>query len=149
MLNKSNCSAAKLCFLIGRKYRKPVLRCSGKLQLALASQGFNQSRLTVRKAKKSPNQETGLGNRGRLKVLNVTKLILKDELELIQDQFGIIQSLQTFPIPQTSFVVGTFFDASYSKTAFTTFGHISESDLLRIEIKLSTYGGFKCCFYNP
>ena len=36
---------------------------------------------------------------------------------LIQDQFGIIQNLQTFPIPQTSFLVGTFFAASYSKTA--------------------------------
>ena len=29
-------------------------------------------------SQKSPNQETGLGNRGRLKVLNVTKLILND-----------------------------------------------------------------------
>ena len=28
--------------------------------------------------KKSPNQETGLGNKGRLKVLNDTKLILND-----------------------------------------------------------------------
>ena len=27
---------------------------------------------------------------------------------LILDQFGIIQNLQTFPIPQTSFLVGTF-----------------------------------------
>ena len=29
-----------------------------------------------KKRQKSPNQETGLGNRGRLKVLNGTKLIL-------------------------------------------------------------------------
>ena len=36
---------------------------------------------------------------------------------LIQDQFGIIQNLQTTPIPQTSFLVRTFFAASYSKTA--------------------------------
>ena len=35
---------------------------------------------------------------------------------LIQEQFGIIQNLQTFPIPQTSFLVWTFFVASYSKT---------------------------------
>ena len=35
-----------------------------------------QSRLAVRNGKKSPNQEIGLGNRGRLKVLNDTKLIL-------------------------------------------------------------------------
>ena len=34
--------------------------------------------LAVRNGKKSPNQETGLQNRGRLKVLNVTKLILND-----------------------------------------------------------------------
>ena len=33
---------------------------------------------------------------------------------LIQYQFGIIQ---TFPIPQTSFLLGTFFAASYSKAA--------------------------------
>ena len=36
---------------------------------------------------------------------------------LILNQFGIIQNLQTSPIPQTSFFVGTFFDVSYSKTA--------------------------------
>ena len=36
---------------------------------------------------------------------------------LIQDQFGIIQNLPTSPIPQTSFLVRTFFAASYSKTA--------------------------------
>ena len=29
----------------------------------------------------------------------------------------IIQNLETSPIPQTSFLVGTFFVASYSKTA--------------------------------
>ena len=28
---------------------------------------------------------------------------------LILDQFGIIQNIQTSPIPQTSFLVGTFF----------------------------------------
>ena len=36
---------------------------------------------------------------------------------LIYDQFGIIQNLQTLPTPQTSFLVGTFIAASYSKTA--------------------------------
>ena len=36
------------------------------------------------------------------------------------DQFGIIQNLQTFPIPQTSFLVETFFAASYSKTALAS-----------------------------
>ena len=36
---------------------------------------------------------------------------------LIYDQFGIIQNLQMFPNPQNSFLVGTFFAASYSKMA--------------------------------
>ena len=33
--------------------------------------------LTVRNVKKSPGQKTGLGNRGRLKVVNNTKLVVK------------------------------------------------------------------------
>ena len=37
-----------------------------------------QSRLAVRGDKKGPNQETGMENRGRLKVLNDTKLVLND-----------------------------------------------------------------------
>ena len=36
---------------------------------------------------------------------------------IIKDQFGTIQNLYMSPIPQTSFLVGTFFAASYSKTA--------------------------------
>ena len=36
---------------------------------------------------------------------------------LILDQFGIIQNLQSLRILQTSFLVGTFFAPSYSKTA--------------------------------
>ena len=36
---------------------------------------------------------------------------------LIKGQFGIIQNLQMSPIPQTSFLVWTFFDVSYSKPA--------------------------------
>ena len=42
------------------------------------SAGSYYSRLAVRSGQKSPNQETGLGNRERLKVLNDTKLILND-----------------------------------------------------------------------
>ena len=34
--------------------------------------------LAVRSGKKSPNQETGLGNRGLLKVLNDTKFVLNE-----------------------------------------------------------------------
>ena len=36
---------------------------------------------------------------------------------LIQNHFGIIQNLQTSPIPQTTSLVGTFFAASYNKMA--------------------------------
>ena len=36
---------------------------------------------------------------------------------LIYEHFGIIKILQTSPIPQTSFLIWTFFTASYSKTA--------------------------------
>ena len=35
----------------------------------------------------------------------------------IQDQLGIIQNLQMSPIPQISFLVGTFFVNYYKKTA--------------------------------
>ena len=80
---------------------------------------YNQNCLAVRSGKKSPNQETGLGNRGCLKVLNDIKFVLNEhESLIIQDQFGIIQSIQSFPIFQTSFLVGTFFAASYSKLFF-------------------------------
>ena len=36
---------------------------------------------------------------------------------IIQDQFGILQNFHTSAILQTSFLVGTFFDISYMKTA--------------------------------
>ena len=44
---------------------------------------------------------------------------------LIYGQFGIIQNLQMSPIPQTSFLVGTFFAVSYSKPALARI-HLSE-----------------------
>ena len=47
---------------------------------------------------------------GRLKVLDDTKSVLNNH----KDQFSIVQNLQI--IPQTSFLVGTFFAVSYSKT---------------------------------
>ena len=65
------------------------------------------SSLAVRSGKKSPNQETGFGNRRRLKDLNDTKLVLNEH--------------ETSPISQTSFLVGTFFAVSYCKTALTNF----------------------------
>ena len=55
-----------------------------------------------------------------------------------QDQFGIIQNLQTSPIPQTSFLVGTIFAASYSKTA------LIESTLIMNIVKCKTLQKF--CF---
>ena len=84
----------------------------------------NQSSV-VRNGKKSPEQKTGLGNRGRLTVLNDTKLVLNGMSDplIIQDQFGIIQNLQASPIPQTRFLLWTFFAVSYSKTALNELWH--------------------------
>ena len=54
---------------------------------------------------------------------------------LIKEQFGIIQKLQTSPIPQTSFLVGTFFAASYSKRVlemlFNNHGIIRKLSMIR------------------
>ena len=52
------------------------LQCAGQL-------GRCQSRLAVRNCKKSPNQETGLGNRGHLKVVKDTKLVLNKRERLL------------------------------------------------------------------
>ena len=49
---------------------------------------------------------------------------------LILDQFGIIQNPKTYPISQTSFLVGTFFATSYSKTALNS-QHLSNSNILQ------------------
>ena len=45
----------------------------------LFCQGFRAA-LLYEVAQKSPRQETGLGNRGRLKVLNDTELVLNQHL---------------------------------------------------------------------
>ena len=52
-----------------------------------------------------------------LKILNVVKLILDDQGNHLDNQFGIIQVLQRSPIPKTSNWSGTFFAVSYSKLA--------------------------------
>ena len=52
--------------------------------------------------KKSSGQETGLGNRGRLKVLKDTKLFLNKHEWQTLSHLGSIQNLHTSPIPQTS-----------------------------------------------
>ena len=46
---------------------------------------------------------------------------------IIKDQFCIIQNLHMSPIPQTSFLVGTFFAASCSKTALVPISNHSVS----------------------
>ena len=47
-------------------------------ETVLCSIGRYQSQFAVRNGKKSPNQETGLANRGPLEALIDTKLILND-----------------------------------------------------------------------
>ena len=52
---------------------------------------------------------------------------------IIQDQFGFIQNIQMSTIPQTIFLAGTFFAASYSKRALpgtVSTGRISNSTIL-------------------
>jgi hypothetical protein len=48
------------------------------LVTSLFSRKRHLSNLAVKSGKKSPGQETGLENRGRLKVLNDTKLALNE-----------------------------------------------------------------------
>ena len=56
-------------------------------------------------------------------------------LLLFLDQFGIIQILQTPSIPQTSFFVGIFFAASYSKTALVYQIEVQEQDQINVQIQ--------------
>ena len=61
-----------------------------------------------KKRQKRPNQETGLGNRGRLKVLNDTKLFLNEPT--IHNQFRInLVSFRTFPYFLNQFLGWDFF----------------------------------------
>ena len=53
---------------------------------------------------------------------------------LIQDQFGIIQNLKMSPIPETSFLVGTFFAVSYSKPALSTYYGMTSDEISRENI---------------
>ena len=64
-----------------------------------------------KKLQKIPGQETGLGNRESLKVLNDTKLVLKSFM------INLVQNSQTSRNPRINFLTWTFFAASYSKTA--------------------------------
>ena len=63
---------------------------------------------------KKDSTKFGLVNMGRL---NDTKLSRMSMSRSKRHQFGIIQNLQTSPIIQTSFLVGTFFAGSYRKIA--------------------------------
>ena len=73
-----------------------------------------------KKQQKSPNQETGLGNRGHLKVLNDIKLILNEhESPPHNFRFNLVSfKASRGPLFQKpSFLVWTFFAVSYSKPA--------------------------------
>ena len=62
-----------------------------------------------------------------------------------QDPFGIIQNLQMSPSPQTSFLVGTFFAAAYSKTALThLFLYFFHWQILQTPITISHTKHFQC-----
>ena len=72
-----------------------------------------------RYGKKSPNQENGFENRGCLKVLNDTKLILNDSL----NHLGSIwyhSEPSDLPYSPNQFLGWDFFSVSYSKTALKT-----------------------------
>ena len=57
-----------------------ILRSQSFKRIYLNSAGsWHQSSVAVRNGKISPGQETGLGNRERLKVLNDTKLVLNEQ----------------------------------------------------------------------
>ena len=73
-----------------------------------SSDPYFRAVLLLRSGKKSPRQETGLRNRGRLKVLDDAKLILNDKVG------------HSSLISQASFLPWTFFAASYSKIALAS-----------------------------
>ena len=52
---------------------------------------YYESCVAVRSGKKSPNQETGLGNRGHLKVLNDTKFVVTKLTWFYQKKMGFIE----------------------------------------------------------
>ena len=93
-------------------------------QLALRSyiwDWHDQEPSCCKKQQKSPGQETGLGNRGRLKVLNDTKLILKDQRghSITHAQLGSIWH-RSEPLGVPNFP-WNFVAASYSKIAIDLF----------------------------
>ena len=54
----------------------------------------------MRNGKESPNQKTGLGNRGPLEAINDPKVVVNEEV-VNHAKLGIILNLQISPIPQT------------------------------------------------
>ena len=86
------------------------------------------SYLVVRNGKKGPNQDTGLGNRGRLKVLTYTKLQRKHQNfnpSILSWKFGLI----FMRIKQNFFF---FFEKKIPKWPFFKKGHFSKSPILKI-----------------
>ena len=88
----------------------------------LKKKEFSLELSCCKKQQKSPNQETGLGNRRHLKVLNDTKLVLNEHES---DRFNHLGSIWYHSEPSdvsyspNQFLVMDFFAASYSKAALT------------------------------
>ena len=72
-----------------------------------------------KKRQKSPNQETGLGNRGPLEILNDTKLILNDKGSPHAHLGSIWNHSERSDVPYSpnQFLGWDFFAVSYSKLA--------------------------------
>ena len=68
----------------------------------------------MRSGKKSQGQETGLGNRGSMKVPNDTKLVLNEHYENHSEPLAFRGPLFTKPV---QYLDRDFFATSYRKTA--------------------------------
>ena len=67
--------------------------------------------------------------------------MIRGILGLIYNHFGIIQVLQTPPIPQTSNWSGTFFAVSYSKPALD-FNRLVKENLMELPFFLLNFARF-------
>ena len=88
---------------LAKKFQNWIVDRSTALDFTVFIVTFSEK---VDRQKKS-QPRNWFGNRGCLKVLNNTKLVLRSIKDpLIYDQFGIIQNIQTPSVPQTNFLVG-------------------------------------------
>ena len=81
------------------------------------SRYYVEQSCTCNKREKSPGQETGLKNRGRLKVLNDTKLILNDKGGHPYSFRTNSEQPSDVPYSPNQFLDLDFFDAFYTKMA--------------------------------